>query len=87
MPSILCLHAKPGKEQFCVSVQCSTSFPSLISQFKISQRTELDFVLKEEYALESNVLTDVHPGCLFLLLGPPALLITESLSSVPSLGV
>lgn len=53
----------------------------------ISQRTKLDFVLQEEYALESNVLTDVHPGCLFLLLGPPALLITESLSSVPSLGV
>lgn len=47
----------------------------------ISQRAKPDFVLKLEYAQESNVLTDMHPGCLLLLLGPPALLITESLSS------
>lgn len=51
----------------------------------ILRRAKPDFVLKEKYALESNILTDVHPGCSLLLLGPPALLITESLSSIPSL--
>lgn len=68
--------------------QFSAVFPFLLwfHSSNISQRAKPDFVLKE-YALESNVLTDVHPGYLLLLLGPPALLITESLSSVPSLGV
>lgn len=86
IPDILCLHAKAGKEQFCLLVQHSIYFSFLNHLSNVSQWAKPDFVLKGEHALESDELSGTHRGCPLLLQEASALLIIQSLYGGPSLG-